>query len=121
MTASIVGWAHTPFGKFDTETVESLVVKVANEALADAGISAGDVDEIVLGHFNAGFSPQDFTASLVLQAEDEFRFKPATRVENSCASGSAAVHLAIKSIEGRASRIVFGDVWDQIMAGRDQI
>ncbi len=22
MTASIVGWAHTPFGKFDTETVE---------------------------------------------------------------------------------------------------
>ena len=39
MTASIVGWAHTPFGKFDAETVESLVVKVANEALADAGIA----------------------------------------------------------------------------------
>jgi len=38
MTASIVGWAHTPFGKFDTETVESLVVKVANEAITDAGI-----------------------------------------------------------------------------------
>ena len=59
MTASIVGWAHTPFGKFDTETVESLVVRVATDALADAGISAADVDEIVLGHFNAGFSPQD--------------------------------------------------------------
>ena len=44
MTASIVGWAHTPFGKFDTETVESLVVRVANEALADAGIAAADVD-----------------------------------------------------------------------------
>ncbi len=29
MTASIVGWAHTPFGKFDTETVESLVTRVA--------------------------------------------------------------------------------------------
>ena len=43
MTASIVGWAHTPFGKFDAETVESLVVKVANEALADAGISAADI------------------------------------------------------------------------------
>ena len=34
MTASIVGWAHTPFGKFDAETVESLVVKVATEALS---------------------------------------------------------------------------------------
>jgi putative MATE family efflux protein len=44
-------------------------------------------------HFNAGFSPQDFTASLVLQA-DALRFKPATRVENACATGSAAVHQA---------------------------
>jgi len=33
----------------------------------------------VLGHFNAGFSPQDFTASLVLQADPQLRFKPATR------------------------------------------
>ena len=34
------------------------------------GIGPEEVDEIVLGHFNAGFSPQDFTASLVLQASD---------------------------------------------------
>ena len=106
MTASIVGWAHTPFGKFDTETVESLVVRVATDALADAGISAGDVDEIVLGHFNAGFSPQDFTASLVLQADPQLRFKPATRVENACATGSAAVHQGVRAIASGAAKIV---------------
>ncbi|MBR0816369.1 acetyl-CoA acetyltransferase [Bradyrhizobium liaoningense] len=106
MTASIVGWAHTPFGKFDTETVESLVTRVANEALADAGISASDVDEIVLGHFNAGFSPQDFTASLVLQADSKLRFKPATRVENACATGSAAVHQGLRAIAAGAAKIV---------------
>src|SRR5919107_1861264 len=106
MTASIVGWAHTPFGKFDTETVESLVVKVAVDALADAGISAGDVDEIVLGHFNAGFSPQDFTASLVLQADPALRFKPATRVENACATGSAAVHQGIRAIAAKRAKFV---------------
>src|ERR1700733_12668365 len=106
MTASIVGWAHTPFGKFDTETVESLVVRVATDALADAGISAGDVDEIVLGHFNAGFSPQDFTASLVLQADPQLRFKPATRVENACATGSAAVHQGIRAIAAGAAKTV---------------
>jgi len=106
MTASIVGWAHTPFGKFDTETVESLVVRAANEALADAGIGAADVDEIVLGHFNAGFSAQDFTASLVLQADPKLRFKPATRVENACATGSAAVHQAVKTIDAGAARAV---------------
>ncbi len=106
MTAAIVGWAHTPFGKYDAETVESLIVRAANEALVDAGIGADDVDEIVLGHFNAGFSPQDFTASLVLQADPKLRFKPATRVENACATGSAAVHQAIRAIDAGAARIV---------------
>ena len=106
MTACITGWAHTPFGKLSGETVESLIVRVANEALADAGVAAGDVDEIVLGHFNAGFSAQDFTASLVLQASPDLRFKPATRVENACATGSAAVHQGLKSIAAGAARIV---------------
>src|SRR6201988_1430722 len=106
MAASIVGWAHTPFGKFDAETVESLVVRVANEALADAGIGAADVDETVLGHFNAGFSAQDFTASLVLQASADLRFKRASRVENACATGSAAVHQGLKAIAARTARIV---------------
>jgi acetyl-CoA C-acetyltransferase len=106
MSACIVGWAHTPFGKLAGETVESLIVRVAGEALADAAIDAKDVDEIVLGHFNAGFSPQDFTASLVLQASPDLRFKRATRVENACATGSAAVHQGLKTIAAGAARIV---------------
>ena len=106
MTACIVGWAHTPFGKLAGETVESLIVKVTNAALADAGIAAADVDEIVLGHFNAGFSAQDFTASLVLQASPDLRFKRATRVENACATGSAAIHQGLKSIAAKAARVV---------------
>jgi acetyl-CoA C-acetyltransferase len=101
-----VGWAHTPFGRLEGETVESLIVRVAGEALADAGVAARDVDEIVLGHFNAGFSPQDFTASLVLQAASDLRFKRASRVENACATGSAAVHQGLKSIAARCARIV---------------
>jgi acetyl-CoA C-acetyltransferase len=106
VTACIVGWAHSPFGRLEGETVESLIVRVANEALADAGIGARDVDEIVLGHFNAGFSPQDFTASLVLQASPDLRFKRATRVENACATGSAAVHQGLKTIAAGSARIV---------------
>src|SRR5450631_1185300 len=106
MTAAIVGWAHTPFGKLNGESVESLIVRVAGEALADAGVAPKDVDEIVLGHFNAGFSAQDFTASLVLQASPDLRFKRALRVENACATGSAAVHQGLKSIAAKSARIV---------------
>ncbi len=105
MSASIIGWAHTTFGKKE-ESVEELIVSVTRDALAHAKISAGDVDEIYLGHFNAGFSPQDFTASLVLQADPALRFKPTTRVENACATGSAAVHQAAKSIAAKAARVV---------------
>src|SRR3984885_4371113 len=104
MTACIVGWAHTPFGKLSGETVESLIVRVANEALADASIAASNGAEIRLGHFNAGFSAQDFPASLVLQASPDLRFKPATRVENACATGSAAVHQGLKAIAARSAR-----------------
>jgi acetyl-CoA C-acetyltransferase len=105
MTACIIGWAHTPFGKLDGETVESLIVRVATEALADAGVEARDVDEMVLGHFNAGFSAQDFTAALMLHASPELRFKRATRVENACATGSAAVHQGIKAIDAKQARV----------------
>jgi acetyl-CoA C-acetyltransferase len=106
MTAAIVGWAHTSFGKLGGESVESLIVRAATDALADAAIAPADIDEIVLGHFNAGFSPQDFTASLVLQASPDLRFKRALRVENACATGSAAVHQGLKSIAARSARIV---------------
>src|SRR6266705_164845 len=104
MTACIVGWAHSPFGKLNGETVESLIARVAGDALADAAISAKDVDEIVLGHFNAGFSAQDFTAALVLQASPDLRFKRATRVENACATGSAAVHQGLNAIAAKSAR-----------------
>src|SRR5215468_4596976 len=106
MTACIIGWAHTRFGKLDGETVESLIVRIAADALADAGVAPADVGEIVLGHFNGGFSPQEFTASLVLQASPDLRFKRATRVENACATGSAAIHQGLRALDAKAARIV---------------
>src|SRR3977135_43387 len=89
MTACIVGWAHSKFGKLENEDIESLIVRVASDALKDAGLAPADVDAVYLGTMNAGFVRQEFPASLVFQADPAFRFKPATRVENACATGSA--------------------------------
>jgi acetyl-CoA C-acetyltransferase len=105
MTACIVGWSHLPFGKTEDD-VECMVTKVAIEAIHDAGFEAKDVDAIFLGHFGGAFSPQGFTSSLVLQATPDFRFKPATRVENACATGSAAVHQGIDCIDAGRGRVV---------------
>lgn len=106
MTACIVGWSHGKFGKREGEDLEKMIVEVATGALADAGIAPADVDEIYVGHFGGGFVKQDFPASLVLQASDALRFKPSTRVENACATGSAAVHQGLNSIAAKKARVI---------------
>ncbi|MGH7119593.1 MAG: acetyl-CoA acetyltransferase [Acetobacteraceae bacterium] len=88
----IIGWAHSPFGKLAEADVEDLIVGVAAGAIGDAGIPPDDIDGVFLGTFNAGFSRQNFPSSLPMNALPALRFKPATRYENACASGSAAVH-----------------------------
>ena len=106
MTGCIVGWAHSKFGKHEGVELETLIVDAATEALADAGVAPADVDEIYIGHFNGGFVMQDFPASLVLQVHNDLRFKPATRVENACATGSAAIHQGLNAIAAKKARIV---------------
>ena len=105
MTACIVGWAHVPFGKIEGADIESLFASVVGDAIADAGVEARDIDSVHVGVFDHGFQKQDFVSSLVMQSEEALRFKPATRVENACATGSAAVHAAIDRIGAGKSRI----------------
>lgn len=105
MTSCIVGWSHGKFGKREGEDLEKMIVDVATGAIADAGLTPGDIDEIYVGHFGGGFVKQDFPASLVLQASDALRFKPATRVENACATGSAAIHQAANAIAAKKARV----------------
>jgi acetyl-CoA C-acetyltransferase len=106
MTACIVGWSHTRFGKHENEDIESLVVKVATDAIRDAELAPADIDEIFIGTMNGGFVRQEFPSSLVLQADPALRFKPVTRVENACATGSAAIHQGLNSIEAKRARKV---------------
>src|SRR4051794_7665395 len=106
MTGCIVGWAHTKFGKHEGRDVESLIVEVARGALEDAGVAAADIDQLFLGTMNGGFVKQEFPASLVFQADPSFRFKPATRVENACATGSAAIHMGLNTIDAGRARLV---------------
>lgn len=106
MFGNIIGWAHTPFGKLAGESLESLITRVTLDALAHAHLEARDIDEIVIGHFNQGMDPQGSPASLVLQADSGLRFTPSTRVENACATGSAAVRQASSLIASGQAKIV---------------
>lgn len=118
----MIGWGHTRFGKHTDSDIESLIVQAAGEALEDAGVEADEIDAIYLGHFNSGMSPQDFCAPLVLQVDERLRFKPATRVENACASGSAALHQGLNHLaSGAARRVLVVGVEKMTDAGAAQV
>ncbi len=108
--AAIIGWAHSPFGKLEAEPdLESLIARVARAAIEDAGISPAEIDAGFVGIFGEGFTPQGFPASLLLQSVPEMRFRPITRYENACATGSAAIHGArdfITAGRGRFALVV---------------
>jgi acetyl-CoA C-acetyltransferase len=108
--AAIIGWAHSPFGKLEAEPdLESLITRVARAAIEDAGISPAEIDAGFVGIFGEGFTPQGFPASLLLQSVPEMRFRPITRYENACATGSAAIHGArdfIAAGRGRFALVV---------------
>lgn len=103
MEPLIIGWGHTRFGRHDALDLEDLIRMAAREALDDAGVDASGVDAVWLGHFNAGLVPDGFASSMVLGVDPALRFKPATRCENACASGSAALFAAMDAI--RAGRV----------------
>ncbi len=98
----IIGWGHTRFGRL-AQGLEELIVEAGAEALEHAGLAPGDVEAIFVGHFNGAMVGEGFPASLALGIHPDLRFTPATRLENACASGSAAVYAARDAIEaGRA-------------------
>ena len=102
----IVGWSHSKFGKYDQLDPETLIADAVRGALADAGLSAEQVDAVVVGTFNGGFVSQDFPSSLALNAEPGLRFKPSLRVENACATGSAAIYSGMQAIRAGEADVV---------------
>lgn len=94
-TALIAGWAHTSFGRREEKDVEHLLAAVCGQALGHAGLPCEMVDGIFVGVFNGGFSKQGFEAAQVALALPELAHVPAVRVENACATGSAALYAAL--------------------------
>jgi acetyl-CoA C-acetyltransferase len=99
----IIGWGHTAFGKLDAKEPEQLIDEAASAAIAAAGLEPQDIDAAFVGTFNGGFVPQDFSAALLGVALPALRFTPAVRLENACATGSAAIWAALDALQsGRA-------------------
>lgn len=98
-SAAIVGWSHSVFGKAPEPDTETLMARVSLAAIEHAGVTPADIDAIYVGVMNNGFDRQDFQAGLAALADPRLAHVPATRVENACATGSAALYAALDFIE----------------------
>ena len=106
-TPHIIGWGHTPFGKLDQLDTEQLIRDAALPAIASAGLTPSAIDGVFIGHFNGGFVRQDFSGALAAMAIPELRHVPSVRLENACATGSAAIWGALDALaSGRLKRVL---------------
>jgi acetyl-CoA C-acetyltransferase len=99
---AIVGMGCTPFGEQWGKGADDLLVEAADEALESAGICKEDVDAYWLGTLGAGLS------GLTLAGPLKVDYKPVTRVENFCATGSDALRNACMAVAA--------GVYDRVMA-----
>jgi acetyl-CoA C-acetyltransferase len=110
MGVGILGSYSSKFGKLEGVSIYDLIVEAGRGAIADAGIAAKDIDGVWVGNFSAGsFNNQEHIAPWGVEIDPGLLYKPCTRVEVACASGSAAVRearLAIGAGEAHFALVV---------------
>ena len=97
---AIVGMGCTTFGEHWDRSVDDLLIDACHEAYASAGIEQDDVDAFWLGTMGSGQS------GLTLSRPLQLGYKPVTRLENYCATGSEAIRNACYAVASGAFDVV---------------
>jgi acetyl-CoA C-acetyltransferase len=97
---AIVGMGCTPFGEHWGKGPDDLLVEAVNEACTSSGIPLADVDAFWLGTMASGLS------GLTLSRPLKLDYKPVTRVENFCATGSESFRNACYAVASGAYDMV---------------
>jgi len=97
---AIIGMGCTDFGEHWDRSTDDLLIDAALAAIADAGIEKNDLDAFWLGTTGSGVS------GLTLSRPLKIDYKPVTRVENMCATGSEAFRNACYAVASGAYDMV---------------
>lgn len=102
----IAGIGMTRFGKHEDKSLKQLAGEAVTAALADAGIAAGDLDCAFASNSVAGIiTGQEAVRGQVSMKALGLGGIPIFNVENACASGSTAVHLATAYLASGAAEM----------------
>src|SRR4051812_31578512 len=98
---AIVGMGCTPFGEHWNKSTDDLLIDSTSEAFASVGLDKDDIDAYWLGTMGSGQG-----SGLTLSRPLKLDYKPVTRVENYCATGSEAFRNACYAVASGAYDIV---------------
>jgi acetyl-CoA acetyltransferase len=99
-SAYIIGSATTRCGRFPDATVAALAIEALDGALADAGPDTGRIEAIFFSNALSGLmTGQECVRGQVALRHSRYGGIPTVNVENACASGSTALHLACMAID----------------------
>ncbi len=99
----IVGIAMTVFGRHIERSLDDLAGEALRGALLDAGCHAGVIGAAFYsGVTNGHLQGQISIPGQVVFSKIGLEGIPVFNVENACASGSTAVHLAVQSLKAGA-------------------
>ncbi|MDN3059776.1 thiolase family protein [Streptomyces sp. SRF1] len=105
--AVIAGAGSTTFGRFPSSTVRSLASDAARHALSDAGVAPDQIEQVYFSNAASGLlTGQEMIRGQVALRDLGLSSVPVINVENACASGSTAVHLAATAIAAGEADIV---------------
>lgn len=97
----IRGVGMTPFGRFPDQGIKDLGRTAIDAALADAGLDREDVQAVFFANAAAGLTTgQECIRGETVTHAMGFGSIPVNNVENACASGGNALHLAWSSVAG---------------------
>jgi len=100
----VLGVGMTPCGKFMQRSVKDLARQAVDAALADCGLDKANIQTIFFANATqAALEGQFMIAGQIAMREMGFKNIPIFNVENACASGSTALHLACNSIRAGES------------------
>jgi acetyl-CoA acyltransferase len=106
-TARLAGVGMTRFARHRDLSVKQLVAQAVTSALADAGLQLGDVDAAIFGNVSQGPIEGQYSipGQIALRSLGLQRI-PVVNVENACATGSTAFHLAAGMVRGGADVVL---------------
>ena len=92
---AIIGMGCSRFGERFEASREDLILEAVQEALDDAGLTLQDIDAFWFGSF---YEMHGTSLSSVLKPD----FKPVTRIENNCCTGSDTLRNAAYAVAAGA-------------------